>query len=486
MDNALISPQLTGLLKDARTRLSDFLTPSVRLGVTGLSRSGKTVFITALIRNLVGGGRLPFFGPEAEGRIVRAYLEPQPDDAVPRFDYETHMGQLEAEPPDWPQSTRRISELRITIEYASASTWKRLAGFSKLHLDIVDYPGEWLIDLPLINMTFAAFCEEALRLAREPERAGRAQEFLDFLARLDPSSRENEATALQGAKLFTTYLRVCRESETQSTLAPGRFLMPGDMEGSPLLTFFPLPVASGATFARGSLGAMLERRFESYKAEVVRPFFRDHFAKLDRQIVLVDVLSALNRGAAAVRDLDRAMEGVLKAFRPGANSWLSLIMGRRIEKVLFAATKADHLPASSHDRLASVLKLIVEEAAKRANTEGAGTQSLALSAVRATRETEVKSGTERLPCLRGTPLPGERVGGHVYDGKEEAAIFPGDLPADPHAALDAARHASASSLELVRFSPPRLKPKGSDVAAPALPHIRLDRALDFLIGEDLA
>ena len=40
---------------------------------------------------------------------------------------------------------------------------------------------------------------------------------------------------------FTTYLRASREDSTAfSTLPPGRFLMPGDLEGSPLLTFCPL------------------------------------------------------------------------------------------------------------------------------------------------------------------------------------------------------------------------------------------------------
>ena len=75
----------------AGAMLTDMMTPTLRLGVTGLSRAGKTIFITALIRNLVSGGRLPFFMPEAEGRIERAYLEPQPDDEVPRFDYEAHL-----------------------------------------------------------------------------------------------------------------------------------------------------------------------------------------------------------------------------------------------------------------------------------------------------------------------------------------------------------------------------------------------------------
>ena len=474
------------LIKDARGRLSDFLTPSVRLGVTGLARSGKTVFITALVRNLVSGGRMPFFTPDAEGRIVRAYLEPQPDDAVPRFDYEAHMACLEAGPPTWPESTRRVSELRVTIEYTSGSRLKRALGLSKLHLDIVDYPGEWLIDLPLLNLDYEAFSGEALALAREDRRTAHAKPWLDFLAGTDPGAAEDERTALHGAKLFTEYLRRSREGEGQSTLAPGRFLMPGDLDGSPLLTFFPMPLTSAAAPPKGSLAAMMIRRYESYKAQVVRPFFHDHFSRLDRQIVLVDVLGALDKGGDALADLDRAMEGVLKAFRPGVNSWLSLLMGRRIEKVLFAATKADHLPASSHDRLAGILKLIVETASERAETEGAGVSALAIAALRATRESEIKSGKEILPCLRGTPLAGERVGGTEFDGKTEAAIFPGDLPASPAAALDAARHAKEGSLQLVRFAPPRLKPKGTDTAAPALPHIRLDRALDFLIAEDLA
>jgi len=474
------------LLKDAQARLGDYLTPSVRLGVTGLSRAGKTVFITALVRNLVSGGRLPFFAPEAEQRIVRAYLEPQPDDSVPRFDYEAHLGDLLAAPPRWPESTRRISELRVTIEYRSAYRLKRAVGISKLHLDIVDYPGEWLIDLPLLEQDYRTFSGEALGLASAPSRAEFAKPFLGFLAGTDPAAQEDEQIALTGAKLFTEYLRAVRDGGAQSTLAPGRFLLPGDLEGSPLLTFFPMPLMSGEKLPRGSLAAMMMRRFESYKTAVVRPFFDEHFARLDRQIVLVDVLSAMNRGAEAVADLDRAMTAILKTFRPGANSWLSLFLGKKIDRVLFAATKADHLPASSHDRLDALLKEIVDEAIARAETEGAGVKALALAALRATREATAKHGGETLPCLRGTPIKGERIGNVTFDGATEAAIFPGDLPADPVAALNAARAAKAATLELVRFSPPRLSDTLADGRPAAFPHIRLDRALDFLTSDYLA
>jgi predicted YcjX-like family ATPase len=474
------------LLKDAQARLGDYLTPSVRLGVTGLSRAGKTVFITALVRNLVSGGRLPFFAPDAEQRIVRAYLEPQPDDGVPRFDYEAHLADLLASPPSWPESTRRISELRVTIEYRSASMLKRAVGYSKLHLDIVDYPGEWLIDLPLLEQDYRAFSAEALALVGAPSRATLAKPFLEFLAGTDPAAAEDEQIARTGAKLFTDYLRACREGGAQSTLAPGRFLLPGDLDGSPLLTFFPMPLASADKLPRGSLATMMLRRFESYKSAVVKPFFDQQFARLDRQIVLVDVLSALHRGAEAVGDLDRAMTSILKAFRPGANSWLWLFLGRKIDRVLFAATKADHLPASSHDRLQAILKEIVDEAVSRAETEGAGVHALALSALRATRETKAKHGNETLPCLVGTPIKGERIGNVTFDGVKEAAIFPGDLPADPTAALSSARSAKSASLELVRFAPPKLADTLSDGKPAAFPHIRLDRALDFLISDYLA
>ena len=154
---------------------TDMMTPTLRLGVTGLSRSGKTVFITALIRNLVSGGRLPFFFADAEGRIERAYLEPQPDDAVPRFDYEGHLATLGGDPPEWPESTRRLSQLRITIEYRSGSALRRAFGVSRLNLDVVDYPGEWLIDLPLLEKNYETWSAEAVAQARDARREPHAQ-----------------------------------------------------------------------------------------------------------------------------------------------------------------------------------------------------------------------------------------------------------------------------------------------------------------------
>src|ERR1700742_2414077 len=137
--------QFSDIVEEARISaraLRDFgehlFNPTLRLGVTGLSRAGKTVFITALVHGLIRGGRFPVFEPLSGGRIMRARLAPQPDDAVPRFDYESHVNALIKER-RWPESTTRVSELRLIIDYETQRGSART-----LTLDIVDYPGEWL------------------------------------------------------------------------------------------------------------------------------------------------------------------------------------------------------------------------------------------------------------------------------------------------------------------------------------------------------
>jgi predicted YcjX-like family ATPase len=455
---------------------------ALRLGVTGLSRSGKTVFLTALVNNLVALARLPVLAAAAEGRIVRARLEPQPDDAVPRFAYEEHLKSLSGPDRRWPQSTRRIAQLRLTIEFESAAGWGSRS--SSLKLDLVDYPGEWLLDLPLLDKTYAEWSRETLAASETSARAPLSEPWRQALVGLDPQAEASEDAARRIAELFTAYLKRARDDVyALSTLPPGRFLMPGDLEGSPALTFAPIALADEAAIASGSLAAMMARRYEAYKAHVVRPFFRDHFARLDRQIVLVDALSALNSGPAALADLESALTDVMRAFRAGRSSYLASIFRPRIDRILFAATKADHLHHTSHDRLEAILRALTAKAIARAEGVGAEIDVIALAAIRATREAEIKTGGETLDAIIGTPEKGETIGGQTFDGIAEAAVFPGELPADPEAIFEGdgiALSEADNDWRFVRFRPP-LTQRGE----PA-PQIRLDRALQFLIGDRLA
>jgi uncharacterized protein len=465
-------------------RTANLFKPSLRLGVTGLSRAGKTVFITALVHNLLEGGRLPLFEALNSRRIARTFLEEQPDDAVPRFQYEEHARSLIAHRV-WPQSTRAISELRLTIEYESASGWNRMFGRGRLSLDIVDYPGEWLLDLPLLGKSYREFCAEAWELAELPVRVDLSAQWRALAATADPSGKPDEPVAQALAQSFAAYLRACKaDNRALSTLPPGRFLMPGDLDGSPALTFSPLPLEGEASWRGGTLGAMMERRYEAYKSRVVKPFFREHVAKLDRQIVLIDALSALNAGPAALADLERALTEILACFRSGGGSLLGDLFARRIDRILVAATKADHLHHESHDRLQAVVRRLAKRAISRAQFSGSDVDVVAMAAVRATREGTARQGRDSLPVIVGTPLEGETIAGEAFDGATETAIFPGDLPRDPDIVFQEDAPVP-HEIRFVRFRPPKLE-RSADGATVFLPHIRLDRALQFLLGDRLA
>ena len=397
--NVIEGGRLAGAgLKDFARSIAN---PTLRLGVTGLSGAGKTVFITALVHALLRGGRLPAFEALSAGRIGRVYLEPQPAGDLPRFAYEEHLAALTGPDRHWPQSTRHISQLRLTIEYTPHGFLARRLGWGRLHVDIVDYPGEWLLDLPMIQMSYAEW--------------------------------------------------------SAATLASGR---PGNAP--------PLPFEA----LNGPESAEMALRYSAHVEKVVKPFFYDHFARLDRQIVLVDVLNPLNEGASAVTALQATLTQILSCFRQGSNSLFTGLFGHRIERILFAATKADLLHHTSHDRLEAILSAITAAAAKRAEYSGANVSVAAIAAIRATREATVQG----LDCVVGQPENHQMIGETIFDGETEAAIFPGDLPRDAAHAFDGSL---AGHLEFVGFRPP-LKKHGS------LPHIRLDRVLEFLIGDRLA
>ncbi len=447
-----------------------FMEPTIRLGVTGLARAGKTVFITSLVANLLDRGRMSQLVAQSEGRILSTYLQPQPDDTIPRFDYENHLGDLTSRTPSWPDSTRSVSELRLSLKIQPTGMLSGFQGPRTVHLDIVDYPGEWLLDLSLLDKSYADWSSEMLtRMAHRPDGPAYVE-----MASAEPSiDNLDESRARALAETYTAALKVARNAGF-SDCSPGRFLLPGDLAGSPVLTFAPLPPKG--TVPRKSLWREMERRFEVYKSRVVKPFFRDHFSRIDRQVVLVDALGAIHAGPRAVEDLRQTMADILTAYRPGANAFLTnLLLGKRVEKILFAATKADHLHHSQHPRLTGIMEAMTREARDRARFAGAETQALSLASLRATTEQTISHAGRDLDCVRGTLLK---------TGKQ-AAFYPGELPQDPTHLLGPARDGAEAWLdqdyEVMNFAPALLTLKPGE----GPPHIRLDRAAQFLIGDKL-
>ncbi len=389
---------------------------------------------------------------------------------MPRFDYEAHFGALTSPTPHWPQSTRAVSQLRVSLRVRPSGMLAGLTGPRIVHLDITDYPGEWLLDLGLLDKTYAQWSAEVLdHVAGRPQAA----EFLARAGAADAQARFEEPDAKALADRYTAYLHSARDAGFYGC-TPGRFLLAGDLAGSPVLTFAPLPPVNAAP--RRSLWREMERRFEAYKTKVVKPFFRNHFAKIDRQIVLVDVLDAVHKGPQAVADMRHAMGDILAAFRPGRNGFLTRLLGsRRVDKILFAATKADHLHHTQHDRLAAIMTALTREAKERARFAGAGTHAMAIAALRTTVEETMTHQGRVLECVRGL----------VLETGKQAAFYAGELPDDPQALLASADDPASARhwprIDATAYAPAELMLKPED----GPPHIRLDQAAQFLIGDRL-
>jgi predicted YcjX-like family ATPase len=326
------------------------------------------------------------------------------------------------------------------------------------------------LDLALLDKDYATWSAEVLaRMKGRPQ----AEAFSGALAACDPSGGFEEPQAQTLAATFTAHLNAAREAGF-SDCTPGRFLLPGDLEGSPVLTFAPLPVVDRP--ARKSLWREFERRYDSYKHNVVRPFFKDHFARIDRQIVLVDVLGAIHAGPQAVEDMRHAMADILGAFRPGRNAFLTrLFQGRRIDRILFAATKADHLHHEQHPQLTAITEALLRDAKDRADFAGATTQAMSIASLRTTVEDTMPHKGADLGVVRGRLLGADK----------QAAFYPGALPVDPSHLLGPARAGAEAWLdadyEVMSFAPAALTLKPGD----GPPHIRLDKAAQFLLGDKL-
>lgn len=450
----------------------------LRLAVTGLSRSGKTAFLTSLVQQLRHAGmeaRLDLLPAARDGRLLGARRISQRDLGVPRFPFDQALAALDDDPPRWPEPTRGISELRLSIRYRPARRGLLKGGGlltsdnAQLTLDLFDYPGEWLLDLPLLGHDYLSWSEtQCQNLEGGIARRALFVEWQRAVDGLDPASEADESQLATIAERYAEGLRAAREAGF-ADLQPGRFLLPGELDGAPVLQFFPLPGLESSDRKRlealpeTSVYRTLAKRYAHYRQHIVKPFYQEHFRRFDRQIVLVDVLGALNAGAERFEDLSRALGTLMQSFAYGKRGLLSRLFAPRIDRLAIAATKADHVTPEQHGNLVALLEALLAEPLRELRFADVPVRALSLASIRATQAREVEHQGRRSPALAGTTLEGEDV-----------LIFPGEVPSR----LPGTDFWSRQGFD---FRPFRPLPRHGE----ALPHIRLDAALDWLIGDKL-
>ncbi|PWS34896.1 ATPase [Falsiroseomonas bella] len=437
----------------------------VRLAVTGLSRAGKTVFLTSLVANLLAAGQgartLPAVEAAVGGRLRGARIVPAETQSTPRFDASGHLLALASDPPRWPERTEDLSTLEIALEIEPRSFLGKargmLAGNRSVTLELLDYPGEWLLDLPMLNQSYADWSRETLARLRRGRRAQAAAAFLAFVDALPAGAPAEESLARQGFSLYRDALRTCRDTLGFRFLQPGRALNPGPRGEAPLLWFFPLPER-----VTGELAPLLRRRHEAYLDDQRSSFFDPFFRRFHRQAVLVDALGALHAGEEAFDDTAAALAAVAASLRGGLGLF-DLLTGQGVRRVGFAATKADHVPSRSRDALLGLLGDLVGR--DPAGPLDATTSVHAIAAIRCTEDD--------VATLEGRPV--SVVRGVLMEGGVMRKVYPGEVPLRrPDAAFW--EHAF---FEMPVFQPPRLDGAGRA----GIPHLGLDALLAQLIGD---
>jgi len=359
----------------------------MNIAISGLKGSGKTVFLTNLLNYLLAGVRVNVLQDLPEyrftaGGFVPYSLVPDPQAAIPTlfpgdtfgrriFSYPRYVEMLTQG--RWPDATDEISQFpcKVTLQdLQSARTEERRVNF-------LDFPGEYLCDLLLLNKTFAEWSAETLLTLALPPYGGYFRAFLE--------GRVPEGDEFRG--LRDLYARGFREAYENGfyCLSPmigwresGRECM-----GMKDREFFP-------TVARGTPAyALCERNFEIYRQERVKPFAQ-LLRSCRKHLFLVDVFSlfefepALNQSHAS--DQMNFITRILGQFGRPSGLWERLVSGPMVKEIHFIATKADLFHPDHRPVLTTYLEDLLSPVIRNLTTSLSRVSSnLVLAALASTR-----------------------------------------------------------------------------------------------------
>jgi len=120
--------------------------------------------------------------------------------------------------------------------------------------------------------------------------------------------------------------------------------------------------------------------------------------------VLADVLRAFNTSYASFVDMRDAINMVLKSFHYGKSGFINKWFGLKIDKILFAATKADHVTPNQLPNLEHFLQNMLATSNNNAIFEGVQTETLALAAVKCTQAAYTTFQGKKISCIKGMPI----------------------------------------------------------------------------------
>lgn len=103
-----------------------------------------------------------------------------------------------------------ISGVLIEIQLKNGDTWTGKPSYKSVYVEMRDYPGEWLVDLPMRNMNFAEWSRFiATQLQQEPRKSIVENPFA-ALSAINPFVEYDGPTILKLRQLYCDFLMRCK------------------------------------------------------------------------------------------------------------------------------------------------------------------------------------------------------------------------------------------------------------------------------------
>ena len=432
--------------------IADISLPSnnIKIAITGLSRAGKTVFITSLIDQLLHQNKLQ--GVTTSNPAFKVSLK-APIQGAKRFDYYTFIRQLKKEY-RWPEGTDEISH--TVLEFESKSRFSFLSN-STFTIELIDYPGEWLLDLALLDMSFEEWCEKTISWLRQITDPLAQQ----YLQTIDSLNERIEGLDVE-QKLHKEYkeLLIHLKKNHYSQLTPGRFILPSDLANDPVLTFAPIDENNTS-----GLKKVFKERYNRYVKEVVKEIHLEHFKGFQRQVVLIDVIEALQNGYECYKDMKAGLQSMLHLYDHKNKNFFLQWLSPSIKKVLFVATKADQVAASQHANFSMLLDDMIDELRRDMDISHIQTDTQIVSSLKATTTIEKKYEGMKLSFIRGI----------LEEDSQMHDLYPGEMPSK----FPTKEEWHSENYGYKNFLPPKKSYRENE----PLEHINMDKVVSKLIGD---
>jgi len=422
---------------------------TTKIAITGLSRSGKTIFITSLIDQLLHQKKIHSMTQKYKKFSVNLKF---PKVSVKRFEYHP-LKKIIKEYHQWPEGTDNITSTTLEFEVKSRYSFVRN---SKFRVELIDYPGEWILDIKMLELSYEQWNEKIIAWMRNINE-DIVKEYLKVIDNLSDKSKGEEL----GEKLHKQYVDMIRYLKDNhfSNITPGRFLMPSDLLDDPVLYFAPINNSSSTLYAE------FKKKYDEYLENVVKNIQLEHFEGFDRQIVLVDIIEALQNGPQCYGDMKDGLKSMLSLYDHRNKNFISQWFSSSIRNVIFVATKADLITTSQHNNFSALLNEMVEDIKNELDIHHIKTEAQVIAAVKCTQIVKCEHDGKPLSCIRGVD-PEDNI---------EVELFPGEMPSS----FPLPNQWNTSNYAYEAFLPAKNSYKDNE----PFEHINMDKVIESIIGD---